>query len=77
MNGGCEKLVPSPDGRLIASTEDGLVLRDTATLEERGRFRPARGQLSSPLAFTGDGQVVVLSDRGLAVWPWKELFGVK
>jgi hypothetical protein len=77
MNGVCERLVASPEGRLIASTEDGLVLRDAATLEERGRFRPARGRLSSSLAFTGDGQVVVLSDRGLAVWPWKELFGIK
>lgn len=77
MNGVCEKLVASPDGRLIASTEDGLVLRDAATLEDRGRFRPARGELYPSVAFTGDGQAVVLSDRGLAVWPWKELFGIK
>ena len=28
LNGTCEKIVASPDGRLIAAVEDELVLRD-------------------------------------------------
>lgn len=76
MNASCEKLTASPDGRYVAGVEDGVVLRDAATLEERGRFRPAQCEVLPSLAFTTDGLMLVATDRGLAVWPWRELFGV-
>jgi hypothetical protein len=65
----------SPDGRHVVAT--GMAVYDAITLKPAGRFEPSLASVRSSLAFTPDGQLVALTDRGLAVWPWKELFGVK
>jgi hypothetical protein len=70
-------LATSPDGRYLARVESNLVLRDAVTLEVIGRFRPARCRLAGPLAFSDDGRLLVVTDVGLAAWPWQEMFGVR
>jgi hypothetical protein len=39
-----------------------------ARFEPAATFRPS-------LALTRDGQLLAATDRGLVVWPWRELIG--
>ncbi len=35
---------------------------------------PSRG-VTSQIAFTPDGRLLALTNKGLALWPWRELIG--
>ncbi len=71
----CTHFTAAPDGRSVVCLEGDIVLRDAVTLKERVRFRPTCDRLLASLGFTPDGKLVTLTDRGVAAWPWKELFG--
>jgi hypothetical protein len=72
----CHDLAVAPDGKSLACIEgDTLVRRDTVSFAELSRFRPARTSLRGGLAFSADGQLLVQTEHGLAVWPWRELLG--
>jgi hypothetical protein len=76
LNHVCEDIVLAPNGREIATVEEGgVVIRNALTLQERSRFHPAGVRVRPPLAFTNDGHLIASLGRGVAVWPWKELFG--
>jgi hypothetical protein len=72
----CHGLAVAPEGKSLACVEGGgIVRRDASTLAEQARFRPVRTAMLPHLAFSADGQLLVQTERGLAVWPWRELFG--
>jgi hypothetical protein len=71
----CHGLAVAPLGNSLVCVEGGaLVRRDALTFAERSRFRPVRTAVLPHLAFSADGQLLVQTERGLAVWPWRELF---
>ncbi len=64
----------APDGE-IALVEDGeIVARCAKTLLRRASFRPDGVTLQGYIGFSG-GRLLALTDKGTAVWPWRELMG--
>jgi WD40 repeat protein len=69
-NGDCFAL--SPDGRFLVTAEDAVILRETASGQELGRFPlPHRGQVTA-LAFAPDGRTLATggSDGVILLWDW-------
>jgi hypothetical protein len=68
-------LAVSPEGEVVAGVgPTSLHFWDAATLAELARFEP-RATFVASLAFTGDGQLLAGTRRGLGAWPWRELVG--
>jgi hypothetical protein len=76
LDGDVRFLTLSPDGRTaVGVLGAGLMFWEAPSLVERGRLFPPL-QVTGPLAFTPDGRsLLVLTNRGLAVWPWLEMLG--
>jgi hypothetical protein len=72
-----QAIAVSPDGAVVAlSKANELQIHEAAGLAELARFQPL-ATFFFGLAFTPDGQLLAATDRGLAVWPWRELAGLR
>ncbi len=80
-----DELIVSPDGQALAGHQNAhttgtscstFTLASAQTMGLSARLSPGEIEIHR-LGFTADGQLLVLSGRGLAVYPWRELAGVR
>jgi hypothetical protein len=77
LAGPLDRLRATPDSQGVCGLRDGsLIFHDAHTLREVAAFRPADA-LNDGFAFAPDGLLVAGTSRGLAAWPWRELFAVE
>ncbi len=68
----------SPDGRFLATAEDALVLRETASGQELGRFPLTHRGNVTALGFSPDGRTLATggSDGVILLWDWATASGL-
>jgi hypothetical protein len=77
LAGPLDRLRATPDSQGVCGLRDGsLIFHDAHTLREVAAFRPADA-LNGGFAFAPDGLLLAGTRRGLAAWPWRELFAVE
>jgi hypothetical protein len=64
----------APHGEIAALESNAITARCARTLRLRAAFRAA-GWVQGPISVTRDGRLLIRTNSGLTVWPWRELMG--